>query len=75
MQVFFSILLLGSALGVIISVLFQESSEGGLGAVGGSAPESLWGMAQGKSKEAILQRVTIISAAIFIVSTLVLAAK
>lgn len=75
MQMLFSILLLISALGVIISVLLQESNEGGLGAVGGNAPTSLWGGNRGKSKEAILQRITIISAVVFIISTLILAAK
>ncbi len=76
MQTFFSILLLASAVGVIISVLFQESSEGGLGAIGGSGgADSLWGMTRGKSKEAILQKITIVSAVIFIISTVILAAN
>lgn len=75
MQTFFSILLLVSALGVIISVLLQEGKEGGLGALGGNAPDSLWGVSRGKSKEAILQRATIIFATVFIISTLVLAAR
>jgi len=75
MQMFFSILLLISALAVIVSVLLQESNEGGLGTVYGDAPSSLWGANRGKSKETILQRITIISAAVFIISTLVLAAK
>lgn len=77
MQKFFSVLLLISAVGVIISVLLQESSEGGLGASmgGSSAPESMWGRSGGKTKEAMLKRATMISAAVFMVSTLVLAAK
>lgn len=77
MQMFFSILLLASALGVIVSVLFQESSEGGLGTIGGSSggADSLWGMTRGKSKEAILQKITIVSAVVFIISTVILAAS
>ncbi|MEW8973809.1 MAG: preprotein translocase subunit SecG [Tissierellaceae bacterium] len=75
MQTLFSVLLLVSALGVIGSVLFQEGEEGGLGAIGGSAPESLFGSNRGTSKQAMLQRVTVISAVVFIISTLVLAAK
>ena len=75
MQTFFSVLLLISALGVIISVLLQEGKEGGLGAIGGNAPDTLWGVNRGKSKEAILQRATIISAIVFIIATVVLAAR
>ncbi|HLR21556.1 MAG TPA: preprotein translocase subunit SecG [Tissierellaceae bacterium] len=76
MQTLFSILVLASALTVIISVLLQEGEEGGgLGAISGNASDSLFGMNRGKSKQVILQRITAISAAIFIVSTLVLAAK
>lgn len=77
MQTFFSVLVLISALGVIISVLLQEGSQGGLGASmgGSSAPESMWGRSGGKTKEAMLKRATMISAVVFMVSTLVLAAK
>ena len=77
MQIFFSVLLLISALAVILTVLLQEGSQGGLGAsMGGqSAPESMWGRSGGKTKEAMLKRATMISAAIFMISTLVLAAK
>ncbi len=77
MQNFFSILLLISALGVIISVLLQEGSQGGLGASmgGSSAPDSMWGRSGGKTKEAMLKKATMLSAFIFMVSTLILAAK
>lgn len=76
MQTFFSVVLLASALGVIISVLLQEGSEGGIGAIGGGGgPSALWGKNKGTSKEAILQRITIIAAVVFMISTIVLAAK
>lgn len=75
MQTIFSAFVLVSALGLIISVLLQEGEEGGLGAIGGNSPESLWGKNRGSSRDAILQRSTIISAAIFVISTLVLAAN
>ena len=74
MQSVFSAFVLISALGLIISVLLQEGDEGGLGAIGGNSPESLWGKNRGSSKDAILQRATIISAVVFVISTLVLAA-
>lgn len=76
MQTVFSILVLASSLGVIISVLLQEGEEGGgLGAIGGGSPESLFGSNKGTSTQAMLQRVTVICAAVFMISTLVLAAK
>ncbi|HZJ99454.1 MAG TPA: preprotein translocase subunit SecG [Tissierellaceae bacterium] len=75
MQSLFSGILLISALGLIISVLLQESNEGGIGAIGGNSPESLFGKNRSSSKDAILQRSTIISAAVFVISTLVLAAS
>ena len=77
MQMFFSGLLVISALAVIVSVLLQEGSEGGVGAsMGGqSAPDSMWSKGGGQTKELMLKRVTMISAAVFMISTLVLAAK
>lgn len=76
MQTFVSVVLLVSALGLIISVLLQEGSEEGLGAIsGGGGPSTLWGKNKGTSKEAILQRITIISAVLFMISTIILAAK
>ncbi|MBC8591443.1 preprotein translocase subunit SecG [Wansuia hejianensis] len=76
MQTFFSILLLISALGVIVSVMLQEGSDGSMSALGGgNSFDSLWGSNRGKSKEAILQRVTTISAVVFMISTVILAAK
>ena len=45
-----------------------------MGALGGSAPEPLFGSGKSTSKDATLQRITVISAAVFMVSTLVLAA-
>lgn len=75
MQTVFSVFLLVSALGLIISVLLQEGDEGGLGAMAGNSPETLWGKNKNSSKDSILQRSTIISAVVFVVSTLVLAAN
>ena len=77
MQMFFSVLLLISAVALIITVLLQEGSQGGPGASmgGSSAPASLWGKSGGKTKEVMLQRATMVSAALFIISALVLAAK
>lgn len=76
MQTFFSVVLLASAIVLIGSVLMQEGSDEGIGAIGGGGgPSALWGKNRGTSKEAILQRVTIVAAALFMISAIALAAK
>ena len=74
MSTFFSILILVSCISLIVSVLFQEGSEEGLGTIGGNAPDSLWGKNRGTSKQAMLRRITVVSAIIFIISAIALAA-
>jgi preprotein translocase subunit SecG len=74
MSTFFSILILVSSISLIVSVLFQEGSEEGLGTIGGNAPDSLWGKNRGTSKQAMLRRITVVSAIIFIISAIALAA-
>ncbi|TJX14274.1 preprotein translocase subunit SecG [Tissierella creatinini] len=73
MTTFFSVLILVSSISLIVSVLFQEGSEG-LGAIGGNAPDSLWGRNRGTSKQSMLRRITVVSAIIFIISAIGLAA-
>lgn len=75
MTLFFSILVLASSLSLIISVVLQEGSDGGIGALSGGASDSLFSKSRGKTREDMLKRVTVISAVIFMISTLVLAAK
>lgn len=75
MTMFFSVLVLISSLSLIVSVVMQEGSEQGLGTIGGGGSDSLFGKARGTSREDMLKRITVISAVIFIISTLVLAAK
>lgn len=74
MTIFFSILVLASSLALIISVVLQESSEQGLGTLAGGSG-ALFGKTRGTSREDMLRRITVISAVIFMISTLVLAAK
>ena len=73
MTTFFSILILASSIALIVSVLFQEGSEEGLGTIVGNAPDSLWGKNRGTSKQAMLKRITTVSAIIFIISAIALA--
>lgn len=75
MTIFFSILVLASSLSLIVSVVLQESNEGGLGTLAGDSSASLWGKTRGKSREDVLKRITVISSVIFLISTLFLAAQ
>ena len=52
-------------------VLFQEGNELGLGAIGGIA-DSYWGKNRGRSVEGLLERLTKIAAALFLILSLVL---
>lgn len=74
MQTLFSALVLVSSLSIIISVVLQDGEEGGAASFG-SEPKPMFGKNKEVSKQASLQRITAISAAIFMISTLVLAAK
>lgn len=73
MTTLFSILILVSSISLIVSVLSQEGSRGGLGTIGGNAPDSSWGKNRGTSKQAMLKKVTIVSAIVFIISAVALA--
>ena len=68
----FSGLLLISSLGLIISVVFQESKSEGMGAVAGQST-SIWDRSN-NDLDAMLGRITVFSSIIFMVSALVLAA-
>lgn len=73
MTTLFSITILASSIALIVSVLFQEGNDEGLGTIGGNAPDSLWGKNRGTSKQAMLKRITTVSAIIFIISAIALA--
>lgn len=74
MTTLFSILILASSLGVIVSVVMQEGSTGGMGAIGGGSP-NISGGSRGTSRQDLLKKITIVSSIIFIISALVLATK
>jgi preprotein translocase subunit SecG len=73
MVVFFSVLLLLSGISLIITVLLQENKSEGLGAIGGGT-EKLWGRSGARTKEAMLMKITTVSAIVFMISALVIAA-
>lgn len=74
MTTLFTITILVSSLSLIASILMQEGSSEGLGSIGGNAPDSMWGKNRGTSKAAMLKKVTVVSAVIFIISAIALAA-
>lgn len=75
MTIFFSILVLLSSLALIISVVLQEGNDEGISALSGGASGSLFGKTRGTTRSDMLKRITVVSAVIFMISTLVLAAK
>lgn len=73
MTTLFSVLILISSILLIVTVLFQESKSEGLGAISGGA-EKIWGKARARTMEATLRKITTISAIVFMISAIVLAA-
>ncbi|EOD00763.1 preprotein translocase subunit SecG [Caldisalinibacter kiritimatiensis] len=74
MQILFTILLIITSLVLIASILLQPGKSAGLsGTIAGGA-ESIWGKNKGRSYEGILEKLTAISAILFVISALVLAA-
>lgn len=73
MVTFISLIVAISSIAVIISVVLQESSQVGLGTMDGSAGGSDWGANRGTSKKEMLKKVTMVSSAVFFISTIVLA--
>ncbi|MBS4537765.1 preprotein translocase subunit SecG [Clostridium sp. D2Q-11] len=72
--IIFTVLLIISSLVLIASILLQSGKSAGLsGSIAGGA-ESIWGKKQGRSYEAMLSKVTTISAVTFILSALILVA-
>lgn len=73
MQTLFTVIIFISSIFLIITILLQPGKSEGLGTIGGGA-ESIWGKNKGRSYEGILSKLTTISAILFIISALVLAA-
>ncbi|AGA70757.1 protein translocase, SecG subunit [Desulfitobacterium dichloroeliminans LMG P-21439] len=67
MVIFLTILLVVSSLGLIATVLLQSGVSAGLGAIGG-ASESFFGKKKGL--DAVFQKLSIISAVVFLLSSL-----
>lgn len=74
MKMVFTILLLIASLILIASILLQSGKTAGLsGEIAGGA-ESIWGKNKGRSYEGMLEKATTISAIVFVVASLLIAA-
>ncbi len=73
MKIFFNVIILASSIFLIISILLQPSGSEGMGAIGGDSG-NVWGKNRDRSVGGTLQRLTTISAVVFMISALVLAA-
>jgi preprotein translocase subunit SecG len=69
------IVLLVASVVLIASVLLQQSNSAGLsGAIGGGA-EQLFGKKKGRGYEAILKKITLVGAIVFVVCSVVIVAR
>jgi len=74
MKILFTILIILTSLMLIASILLQSGKSAGLsGAIAGGA-ESIWGKNKGRSFEGLLEKLTAVSAILFVFSALILAA-
>lgn len=74
MKLFATILLIVASLVLIASILLQSGKSAGLsGEIAGGA-ESIWGKNKGRSYEGMLEKLTTVSAGLFIVMSLILTA-
>lgn len=73
LKTLFNVVIIASSIFLIISILFQPSNPEGMGSITGGV-ENVWGKNRDRSMEGTLQRLTTISAFIFMISALVLAA-
>ena len=72
MQTFLMIILALASVGLMISILMQSSNSAGLsGSIGGGA-EQLFGKKKSQGYEGILNRISTVSAILFIILSLIL---
>lgn len=70
---FITVIFMISSIALIVSVVLQDEKSQGLGTISGER-DSFFNKSRAGSKEAILEKVTTISAAVFMISALALAA-
>ncbi|GFN36287.1 preprotein translocase subunit SecG [Tepidimicrobium xylanilyticum] len=72
MTIFFSVIFLISSITLIVSVLMQESKSEGLGTLSGGG-QNAFGKSRFRTLEAMLKKITTVSAIVFMISALALA--
>lgn len=73
MQTAVAILHIVIAVALIVVVLFQTGKDTGLsGVIGGESSSSFYGKNKGKTKDAILAKITTVLAVLFLITSLVL---
>jgi len=73
MTIIFTIILFLACLVLVASILLQSGKQAGLsGDIAGGA-ESIWGKNKGRSYEGMLEKMTSISAIVFVIATVALA--
>lgn len=73
MTTIFTVIFLISSIALIVSVLLQDEKSQGLGTLTGGK-DSFFGSAKSRGKDFLLSKITTISAIVFMISALVLAA-
>jgi len=71
--IFFTVIFMISSIALIVSVLLQDEKTQGLGAITGER-DSFFNKSNSRSKEAMLKRITTVSAVVFMLSALILTA-
>ncbi|NLV98395.1 MAG: preprotein translocase subunit SecG [Clostridiaceae bacterium] len=72
LQIVLGVIYVIVCIGLIITVMFQESVSQGLGTISGDKTDTFYGKTKKNSREAILSRLTVIFAVSFAVLSMVL---
>lgn len=72
MEVVLTIIVLASSIVLIVSVLLQEGRDAGMGSSVGGTTEVLFGKSKSRGMQPMLQRITIYSSILFMLSVLIM---
>jgi preprotein translocase subunit SecG len=72
MEVVLTVIVLASSVVLIVSVLLQEGRDAGMGSSVGGTGEVLFGKAKSRGMQPMLQRITIYSSVVFMLSVLIM---
>jgi preprotein translocase subunit SecG len=72
MEVVLTVIVFASSIVLIVSVLLQEGRDAGMGSAVGGTIEVLFGKAKSRGMQPMLQRITIYSSVVFMLSVLIM---